>query len=187
MLIACLGWGSLVWDPRDLPVRGGNWFTDGPFLPIEFARKSSDGRITLVLMPANFPCVRSLWKPMSVLNLQSARKSLGMRESPGRLSPETCVDYWPRGSQNRYAIQEIGRWARRLQIDAVVWTNLPPKFNEEDKNEPATKDIVSYLRGLHGHKRKNAKQYVRMTPRQIDTDCRRTIERTLNWDCLSPI
>jgi hypothetical protein len=187
MLIACLGWGSLVWDPRDLPVRGGNWFKDGPFLPIEFARQSSDGRITLVLMPATFPCVRSLWKPMSVLNLKSARKALGMRECAGRTRPETCVDYWPRGRRNTFVIQEIGRWARRLQVDAVVWTNLPPKFNDENKRIPTTEDVLSYLGRLHGRERKNAKRYVCMTPQQIDTDYRRAIKRALRWGCLSPI
>jgi hypothetical protein len=45
MRIACVGWGSLVWDPRDLPVKGA-WRPDGPRLPIEFARQSDNGRLT---------------------------------------------------------------------------------------------------------------------------------------------
>lgn len=38
--IAIIGWGSLVWDPRDLPIESP-WHDDGPELPIEFARISS--------------------------------------------------------------------------------------------------------------------------------------------------
>jgi hypothetical protein len=186
MLIVCLGWGSLVWDPRDLPIRG-KWFTDGPFLPIEFARQSSDGRMTLVLMPTTFPLVRSLWKPISVVNVAAARKALGKRECPDRKKPETCVDHWPHGSQNRHVARQVGQWARGLQIDAVVWTNLPPRFGGEDNTIPSAQEVVTYLRELRGQERKQAKGYIRMAPTQIDTDYRRAIESELKWDCLSPI
>ena len=75
MLIACLGWGSLVWDPRKLPIRG-TWFTDGPFLPIKLLAVSGDGRITLVLVPDTFPVVQSLWAAMSITVLDDAREVL---------------------------------------------------------------------------------------------------------------
>jgi hypothetical protein len=48
-MIACIGWGSLIWDKCDLDV-DGEWRSDGPMLPVEFACQSSDGRITLVLV-----------------------------------------------------------------------------------------------------------------------------------------
>jgi hypothetical protein len=53
-MIACIGWGSLIWDMRNLNV-DGNWHADGPLLPIEFARQSRDGRITLVIVQGFAP------------------------------------------------------------------------------------------------------------------------------------
>jgi hypothetical protein len=44
MTIACLGWASLVWHLRELPVHG-KWFEDGPFLPIEFGRQGASSQI----------------------------------------------------------------------------------------------------------------------------------------------
>ena len=58
-MIACIGWGSLIWDRRNLDV-DGHWRADGPILPVEFARQSSNGRITLVL-GRGFAPVPALW------------------------------------------------------------------------------------------------------------------------------
>jgi hypothetical protein len=95
MLIACLAWGSLVWDPRELPVRH-EWFTDGPLLPIEFARQSNDDRVTLVLLP-EAPLVRSLWALMSVTGLEAAKVALADRE--GRKGKTDKIGYWTRREQ----------------------------------------------------------------------------------------
>ena len=86
MKIGCLGWGSLVWRPDNLPVqKAGNhpvpedWYPDGPSLPIEFTRYSSGNRVTLVLTPGK-NLVQSLWNQMLVADLDQAKKELAIRE-----------------------------------------------------------------------------------------------------------
>ncbi len=58
MRIACLGGGSLVWDPGGLPIQR-SWFCGGPFAPVEFTRQSSGGRITLVI-DSEYACAASV-------------------------------------------------------------------------------------------------------------------------------
>lgn len=65
MRIACIGWGSLVWSPGILRCEG-EWHLNGPLLPLEFARTSKDGRLTLVLMDGAAP-VPSLWVELTPL------------------------------------------------------------------------------------------------------------------------
>jgi hypothetical protein len=97
-MIACLGWGSLVWDPRELPVQG-KWFEDGPLLPIEFARQSEDGRLTLVLVPEYESRVRSLWALFSVGTVAEEQEALRQRESIPEKNKVKHVAAWSAGEQ----------------------------------------------------------------------------------------
>lgn len=74
MNIAVIGWGSLIWCPRTLQIEPG-WHRDGPMLPIEFARKSSDGRLTLVIH-AGCRKQRTYWANSSCERLCDAIETL---------------------------------------------------------------------------------------------------------------
>lgn len=78
MKIACLGWGSLIWDPRTLPV-SSDWLHDGPLLPVEFTRQSNDGRITLAITP-DACAVKVFSALLDVVTMDEACRALAERE-----------------------------------------------------------------------------------------------------------
>src|SRR5438105_1725427 len=79
MQICYLGWGSLIWDPKDLSFRGP-WIQGGPTLPIEFCRISADGRLTLVIDGEHGVPVVTRFAASDYSDLQSAREALKERE-----------------------------------------------------------------------------------------------------------
>jgi hypothetical protein len=186
MLIACLGWGSLVWDPKELPVRR-EWFADGPLLPIEFARKSGGDRVTLVLLPKAQP-IRSLWALMSVSELQAAKEALADREGMTGADKTRYIGYWyPDGHFARVGVEAVAKWASNVGIEAAIWTDLPATFGQEYHSGLADKVIAHLCSPSLSHERsQDAERYIRRAPKQIDTEVRRRIERDLGWsptDC----
>lgn len=183
--IACIGWGSLVHDWRDLPCK--KWHSDGPLLPVEFARQSRDGRITLVICPG-VTCLPTFWSVLDVPDLQTAKERLGMREyaDAGPKWVAKNIGFWDRASATSHGLESdtIATWAALRGFASVVWTNLPPKFNGQDGVMPDEDAVVAYLRALEGTARGLAEDYVRKAPAQIDTAYRQRIARDLGWTCL---
>lgn len=178
MKIACLGWGSLIWNPGSLPIQR-EWFKDGPFAPVEFTRKALDGRITLVIEPSAAP-VRLLWAHMLSTDLQVGKTALRDREDIRGENWVSKIGSWQRGEPASNNMPELPTWAEAHGLDAAISTALQTKF-DDIPGVPSAERIVECLRGLTGTTRDNAKRYIERAPRQIDTEYRRRIESALGW------
>ncbi|MDX1217395.1 hypothetical protein GOL99_17845 [Sinorhizobium medicae] len=171
----CLGWGSLIWCQKTLPV-SGTWQADGPDLPLEFVRESRDRRITLVICEGA-PTVTTLWARLDVSSVDAAKQALIAREGP---QPKGIGWWSPDGASKHYGVEVIGEWAKARGIDGVVWTALKPKIGDEYRT-PAQGEVIAHLSGLQGLEREAAEEYVRLAPRQIVTPYRSEIEASLGW------
>lgn len=178
-MIAFLGWGSLVWDPRALPIHR-QWHADGPYVRTELLRQSENGRLTFVLSQSAEP-VHSLWATFSGSTLAQAKEELRRREGVPSKNLNRHIASWSRGDANPDSVLDIEPWATSRGIHAVVWTALPPKFAEKDGSSPSIEQAVCYLAGLTGPTRDFAEQYIRRAPPQIDTLYRRRVEAALGW------
>ena len=182
MNFVCLGWGSLIWCQKTLPVLG-EWSLDGPELPLEFARESQDKRITLVICEGA-PVVRTLWAKINVANLDEAKQVLAIRERISGDNIKHSIGFLsPDGRSTSLAVEAVADWTVGRAVDGVVWTALKPKLGTSYRT-PQVDEVIDHLRGLTGAQRDMAEEYVRLAPRQIATPYRRAIEEALGW---SPI
>lgn len=190
MKIAILAWGSLIWDPRNLMIDktlGNNgWFNKGPMLPIEFARISQDGRLTLVIVSGKDE-IQTMYSISEYEDLNMAILDLSIREGCsttliGNYTKQNSI-ISPSEFQFRQSIQT---WIDRFKdIEAVIWTNLPKKLcytDEKNKKIDVQEDrIIEYLRGLSPEKQNKAEEYIRKSPSMVLTPVRRAIEDGLGW------
>lgn len=173
--IVCIGWGSLVWDPGVLRCIG-DWQTDGPQLPLEFARTSRDGRLTLVLTPGAVR-VPSLWCKLDYSTGEAVQAALAGREGASL----HAIGLWP-GSPPRFAVgaADIAAWCNERSVDAVIWTALRPKFDGVDGEGPKDAEAAAaYLSGLDDGALVRAREYVRRAPAQVRTAFRLNLESAL--------
>lgn len=178
--IACLGWGSLTWNHRELPVVGG-WQDEGPLLPVEFARESSDGRITLVICEGAAP-VPTQWALLDVADFQAAITALARREGiTKRVATDIGFVNAMNGQSFGASVSAIVAWSRTHDFDGVVWTNLPCGFKASRSVMPSGEEVLSHLRGLDAAGLRAAREYVERAPHAVDTAYRRLIERSFGW------
>lgn len=177
MNIAVIGWGSLIWCPGSLRIKT-RWRADGPMLPIEFARISEDGRVTLVIEP-NSPLQRTCWALSASDELECARRNLKDREgcSLGRVRCFPGVNTG--GTTATAVVNQLEIWLAKYEdIETVIWTGLETNWAEKFQREFSPDDAVRYLERLETEQRQarlryeRAKEYVRNAPASIQTAVR---------------
>jgi|SRR5262249_30513041 len=177
MTIVCLGWGSLVWNPEDLPLRG-QWHADGPALPIEFVRRSKNGRITLVVEEGS-NSIPVLWCEMDARSVEAARTALADREGISLENAARLIGLWTKDTAGE-GPAAVAKWAESKGFDGAVWTTLGPKFPDM-RGAPSCDQVIAYLAKLEGETKRIAEEYIRRAPAQIMTAYRRRIEHELGW------
>lgn len=178
MKIGCIGWGSLIWDPRDLLIKD-DWELDGPLLPLEFLRQSNDGRLTLVIdRRLGAKSVGTLWTRMDTENLDQAILSLSKRE--GTTSRPIGVLKKYDNPPQQHIENIIYQWLRTKDLDAVIWTNLGPKFNGANE-APDLRLAIEYLTNLPATEKTIAEEYIRKAPICVETNYRSAFEREFGW------
>ncbi len=181
MEIAVLGWGSLIWSPRELKITG-EWHPDGPFLPVEFARVSQNERLTLVLYPGAKP-VQVLWALSACSSLEEAVADLASREgtSRHRIGYLSIYNGLYRCDAAPEALETIKSWTDSRDFDAVIWTDLPSNFATKTKMPLSPDNAVTYLRALKKDAYEKAQEYMVRAPKQVSTQVRKHVEEILNW------
>ncbi|RRV10813.1 hypothetical protein EGJ27_01465 [Pseudomonas sp. v388] len=167
-----------MWKPDTLPL-AGEWYADGPQVPIEFSRVGDGGELATAIC-LNAPSVPVYWALMAVESLEQASAALHAREQiPLERHDGVGTLLVSRGPHAGDGV--ITRWARERQIDAVLWTALPPRYMNIEGRVPSDQDAVAYLAGLSGETLEHARRYIEQVPAQISTPYRRAIERQLGW------
>lgn len=180
MSIACLGWGSLIWNPRELPI-ATTWRHDGPELPVEFVRQSKDGRITLVIEPKAKP-LRVFSAVLKAQDIDAACKELADREGVSCKNISNSIGHWSTASTSQHdEVDVVKKWAWENGYTGVVWTALKPKFNGATNQTPSSDQVIEYLKSLSGTKQDEAEEYIRKAPKEIRTAYRDRIEKELGW------
>lgn len=179
MRIAVLGWGSLIWSPRDLPI-SGNWQEDGPVLPIEFSRISDNGRLTLVIderhgvdVPTRYALSPRPTVGEAITDLHRREgcpsENIGFVEvATHRVSPRA-------GERHPAACEGIKAWAVEKGFDAVVWTALGRRFKDKINVPFSPAAAVRYLQGLPAPMKESALEYIRNAPPEVMTPVRRAV------------
>lgn len=178
MNIAILAWGSLFWNKKGLEI-SNEWTNGGVILPIEFARISRDGRLTLVITEKYGTDIETYWAISKYSILEEAIENLRVREGTNKKGIG-FVDLNSNQNQSKFSkplLDKISEWAKEKSLDAVIWTDLESNFLEKQDKEFSYENAEEYLMTLNGEAKKKADEYIKKAPELTMTKLRERINK----------
>jgi hypothetical protein len=181
MRIAIIAWGSLIWDPRELPI-DGSWQNGGPRLPLEFSRVSKDGRLTLVIDQDHGAVVDTSYAASPRAVLGDAIADLAAREGTTlkRIGFVDSIGSAQGPPEHARACAQVRSWLAATDFAAAIWTALDSNFESTIGRPFTVENAVGYLEALLVSARERALNYFAKSPREVDTPLRRRLV-DLGW------
>ncbi|MBN8672822.1 MAG: hypothetical protein J0L56_01745 [Chitinophagales bacterium] len=184
MRIAIFGWGSLIHSPGSL-AHTGEWYIDGPFLPIGFTRisgiRENARRLTLVITEG-FPEVQCLYTESTLPTLEEACDNLQHREN----TMSHLIGYYNYTYNSGRILRSVDsikqtliKWNINKNYEAVIWTDIGPNFSQVYKSPYSVENIKSFLKTLSPKEFNETKNYILKTHPQIQVKFRKQIEALL--------
>ena len=178
--IAILGWGSLIWDEHPAFDRHHHqWESDGPQLPIEFARvsKTRAGALTLVLDSAYGTLCTTAYALSKRSDPEDAICDLRSREDTTRKNiGYFFADGSAQQARDSAALGLIASWATAKSLDIVVWTDLPSNFQSETGHSFSVDAAVEYVESLPPAGKAATAAYVWQAPKLVVTPLRTELQ-----------
>jgi len=172
MNVAVIAWGSLIWSPRQLAM-SGRWHRNGPRLPIEYLRKSSGGRLTLVIHPG-LAAQATYWIRSGLPTLGAACSNLAEREGSSKSAIRSVTSTSPADVDD--IARSVREWLEtHADIDAAIWTGLLGNLQRDDPVAAAVGYLTGLRPGTDAYVR--AKEYVVNTPAQVQTAVRSEMQQ----------
>lgn len=173
--IAIIGWGSLLFpqNKKKLSIVGNKFNENGPQVPLELTRISSDGRLTLVIdedagVENNALYAISKHKTINkafdelVKTEKVNPKLIGVVDIRNKQTSESAT-------KHSNTTMSIANWARKNKFDAVLWCALGRKFKDKINVKFSPENAVSYLSKLPVQERNNSIKYIKSLPKTIKT------------------
>jgi hypothetical protein len=163
-------------------------------LPIEFARISDDGRLTLVIHAGSqeqpTPAQRTYWALSEFENLKDARRNLKSRERTSlKHIHSLTADGQREGAVDGDISARIRDWLTdHKDLHAAIWTGLPSNWDKKPGGgEFSVEGAVQYLIELECARDEaktayeRAFEYVTNAPSQIKTPVREIMRKERAW------
>jgi hypothetical protein len=180
MKIAILGWGSLIWDPRDLQL-ATPFALNGPSLPIEFCRISKNLRLTLIIDETFGTLCQTYAATSAFSTLDEAVDNLAQREGMPNSADVGFADLTTQkrnhaaAARHPHAVETIADWALHAGYDAVIWTALDSHFENRTTEPFSVNAAMRFLEQLEQHDAEafaRALDYIRRAPGATQTPVR---------------